>query len=187
MSRKETTARERAMMIVQVRAGRMTVKDAAEALGISPKTYHEWEKRGLEAMMEGLTDREPGRPSTAPDPEMRKLQEEVARLRQHVMIMERTAELRAKVLVLKKLEEPINHPAGVAKKKGRTHGRNRAQRRRDQAGSPPGLGTSGPGHGDPVQASAPMAHPSESEPAPTDAARATETGAATADPVPGNP
>ena len=45
MSRKETTARERAMMIVQVRAGKMTVKEAAQALDIAPKTYHEWETR----------------------------------------------------------------------------------------------------------------------------------------------
>lgn len=186
MSRKQTTARRRAMMIAQVQAGGMTATEAAEALEIAPKTYHEWENRGLAAMMQGLTDREPGRPSTAPDPETRRLRREVERLRQQVMIMERTAELRAKVLLLKKLEEPINRPHGAVKKKGRTHGRNRAQRRRDQAGPPPGLGSSQPGGGDPIQAPAPMAHSDESEPAPADAPRPPETGASAAEPGAGS-
>ena len=105
MSRKETTARERATMIVQVQAGRMTVKEAAEALEISPKTYHEWEKRALESMMEGLTNREPGRPSSSPDPEVLKLQRKVKELETHVMIMEKTAELRAHLLAEAKLKE----------------------------------------------------------------------------------
>lgn len=179
MSRKETTARERAMLIVQVQAGKMTVKEAAQALAIAPKTYHEWEKRGLEAMMRGLTDREPGRPTTAPDPETRKLQQEVTRLRQHVMIMEKTAELRAHLLAEARLKEQT-------KKKGRTHGRTRAQRHRLAAAAPAGLGTSEPGHRDARPSPAPLECPGESEPTPVVAARAPETGSCATDPGAGN-
>jgi hypothetical protein len=179
-SRKETTARERATMIVQVQAGKMTVKEAAQMLEIAPKTYHQWEKRGLEAMMQGLTDREPGRPTTAPDPEMLKMQRRVKQLETHVMIMEKTAELRAHLLAEAKLKEQT-------KKKGRTHGRTRAQRRRLAAATPAGLGTSQPGDRDAFPSSAPVERPSEQEPTPVVAARASEAGPGAADPGSGNP
>ena len=180
MSRKETTARERAMMIVQVRAGKMTVKEAAQALDIAPKTYHEWEKRGLEAMMEGLTNREPGRPSTAPDPETLKLQRQVKELETKVMIMSKTAELRAHLLAEKILRAPV-------KKKGRTHGRTRAQRRRLAEGASPGLGTAQPGDRDADQASPEVECPGQPEPTAVDAARAEETEPGAADPGAGSP
>lgn len=182
-SRKQTAARERAMMIVQVRAGKMTVREASQALDVAPKTYHEWEKRGLEAMMAGVTDREPGRPSTAPDPELLRLQRKVKELETHVMLMEKTAELRAHLLAESRsrgMREPN-------KKKGRTHGRTRAQRHRPAAGASLGLGTSQPGARDAGQAAPALERPSEHESAPIDAARAAETGPAATDAGAGDP
>jgi transposase len=41
----------RTEMIVKVRAGLMTATAAAEALGVSRKTYYKWEKKGLQAML----------------------------------------------------------------------------------------------------------------------------------------
>ncbi len=178
-SRKDTTARERAIMIVQVRAGKMTVKEAARALGVAPKTYHEWEKRGLEAMMEGLTNREPGRPSTAPDPEVQRLQRQVKELETKVMIMGETAELRAHLLAEKILSAPV-------KKKARRDGRTRAQRHRLEAEASSGLGSSQPGDRDAVQAPAAVECPSKSEPTAVDAARTSETGSGAADPGAGS-
>ena len=60
---------KRAEMIMKVRCGLMTAAQAARKLGVSRKTYYKWEKRGLEALLSGLADKEPGRPSTAIDPD----------------------------------------------------------------------------------------------------------------------
>lgn len=175
MSWKEKTARERAMVILQVQAGKMTVREAAETLEIAPQTYHEWEKRGLEAMMVGLMDREPGRPSTAPDRTTQKLEKEVSELRKQVLVMERTAELRAHLLALEKLKGPI-------KKKGRT----RARRQHIEAGSPSGLDTTQPLDRHSAGSSATLEPAGEPEPAPGETPRAPETGPGAADPGTGN-
>ena len=55
-------ARKRAETIMKVRCGLMTATQAAEALGISRKTYYKWEQRGLAALMGGLEDQSTGRP-----------------------------------------------------------------------------------------------------------------------------
>lgn len=51
-------ARQRAEMILKVRA-----------LSISRKTYYKWEKRGLAALLEGLCERNSGRPASPSDGE----------------------------------------------------------------------------------------------------------------------
>ena len=38
-------ARERANVILQVQAGLITATEAAQKLGVSRKTYYEWERR----------------------------------------------------------------------------------------------------------------------------------------------
>jgi transposase len=72
-------ARERASLILQVQAGLLTATEAARKLGVSRKTYYQWERRGLEGMMEQLSDSPRGRPAQPSDPEKDRLQE---RLRQ---------------------------------------------------------------------------------------------------------
>ncbi len=56
------TARLRAELIMKVRCGLMTARQAAKQLGISRKTFYKWEQRGLSALLEGVTDLHPGRP-----------------------------------------------------------------------------------------------------------------------------
>lgn len=73
-------ARRRADRILKVRRGELSAKDAAAQLGISRKTYYEWESRALEGMLQGLQDREAGRPSVPVDPEKRGLQERIVEL-----------------------------------------------------------------------------------------------------------
>lgn len=65
-------ARQRAAMILKVRGGVMSASEAAQALGISRKTYYKWEKRGLSAMLEGLYERNSGRPASPCDGEREK-------------------------------------------------------------------------------------------------------------------
>jgi len=60
-----------------VRAGLMTAKAAAKALGVSRKTYYKWEKKGLRAMLAAERDEPAGRPSTAPTAQVHALKAEV--------------------------------------------------------------------------------------------------------------
>ena len=50
MEKEKKLARERASIILQVRSGALTATEGAERLGISRKTYYEWEDRALQAM-----------------------------------------------------------------------------------------------------------------------------------------
>jgi transposase len=89
------TARERAAMILKVRSGQMTATDAAGALGISRKTYYQWEQRGLKAMLRELQDGKPGRPPKPQSPTETALARKVAQLESKLKIAEQTAEIRA--------------------------------------------------------------------------------------------
>ena len=95
-------ARSRAEMILKVRTGLLTATAAAEALGISRKTYYEWEERGLKAMLQELEDQEPGRPARPVSPTETALAAKVAQLESKLKVAEQTAEIRA---MLRAMEE----------------------------------------------------------------------------------
>ena len=59
MEEEKKLARERASIILQVRNGTLTATEGAERLGISRKTYYEWEGRALAAMTEALENHGP--------------------------------------------------------------------------------------------------------------------------------
>ena len=81
----QAKAHRRAELIIQVRAGRMTAVEAAAALGVSRKTWYEWEARGLKGMVEALADRPTGRPASAPPaPEKTELERQVRALEKQV-------------------------------------------------------------------------------------------------------
>ena len=65
------------MVIMQVRSGQLTVREAARILGVSRKTYYQWEQRGLEGMLAQLEDRPPGRPEQQSDPEKEALEKQL--------------------------------------------------------------------------------------------------------------
>lgn len=87
-------ARLRAELILKVRSGLMTATEAAQQLGVSRKTYYKWEKRALGAMLAGLSERDAGRPSAAPDPQIEELKRRVQELEQELARRERTEDLR---------------------------------------------------------------------------------------------
>ena len=95
-------ARLRAEVIMKVRTGQLTATAAAALLGVSRKTYYEWEKRGLGGMLENLEDQETGRPATVISPEEVALQAKVAALEKELNIAKQTAEIRA---VLRAMEQ----------------------------------------------------------------------------------
>ncbi len=94
MSLQPTAARQRALMILEVRAGRMTATEAARQLGLSRKSYYQWEKRALAAMLQSQEQKPPGRPLKEPDSEKEQLRQQVAQLEQKVSELTQLMELR---------------------------------------------------------------------------------------------
>lgn len=87
-------ARERAAIIFAVRSGQITAEEGARRLGVSRKTYYEWERRALEAMTGALEDKAAGRPSTPRDEEKERLQEQISELEKKLFVAEKTVEVR---------------------------------------------------------------------------------------------
>lgn len=81
-------------VFLSVRGGTLTAKAAARQLGISRKTYYEWEARAFQGLMEGLRPKAAGRPSSIRDPAAERLREENQRLSRQVRELEQTLEIR---------------------------------------------------------------------------------------------
>jgi len=47
----------------------MSVTVAAFELGVSRKTYYQWETKAIDSMVDALVEKEPGRPALTPDDE----------------------------------------------------------------------------------------------------------------------
>jgi hypothetical protein len=94
MEKERKLARERAAIILRVRSGALTATEGAERLGISRKTYYEWEDRALQAMALALENHAPGRPSVPPDAEKEELQRKVLDLEKRLFMAEKTIEVK---------------------------------------------------------------------------------------------
>lgn len=75
--RAQQTARLRAELIMRVRCGLMTAREAACQLGVSRKTCYKWEERGLAALLSSLTDLASGRPCQPVDSEKQSLEQQL--------------------------------------------------------------------------------------------------------------
>ena len=96
----QALARQRAQLIMQVRSGVLSAQEAARQLGISRKTYYQWERRALAAMVEALGNREQGRPPRPLDPEKEALQRQAQELQAKIEVLEQTEQIR------QRLEQP---------------------------------------------------------------------------------
>lgn len=85
-SEADQKAKERMAVILMVRSGQITATEGAERLGMSRKTYYQWEKKALEGMLTSLLDGKTGRPKKATDPEKEGLNKEVKCLQQELAI-----------------------------------------------------------------------------------------------------
>lgn len=74
----------RAIMMVQ--AGLWTATEAARQLGISRKTYYQWEARALTGMQSALIRGRPGRRPRAPPPAMVRLRKELHQTRTELQL-----------------------------------------------------------------------------------------------------
>ena len=96
----ESLAPKRARLIMQVGSGLLSTTEAARQLGISRKTYYQWERRALAAMVEALGNRQPGRPPRPLDPEKEALERQTQELRAKLEVLEQTEGIR------QRLEQP---------------------------------------------------------------------------------
>jgi len=96
----QALARQRAQLIMQVRSGVLSAREAARQLGISRKTYYKWERRALAAMVEALGNRQLGRPPRPLDPEKEALQRQAQELQAKLQVLEQTEQIR------QRLEQP---------------------------------------------------------------------------------
>ena len=94
MEQNKKLARERALVILQVRSGALTAKEGAKLLGVSRKTYYEWEEKSLKAMALALENRPSGRPPLTLDPEKEALRERVRELEKKLDLAEKTIEVK---------------------------------------------------------------------------------------------
>ena len=95
MEEKERTLeRERALVILQVHGGALTAKEGAKLLGVSRKTYYEWEEKSLKAMALALENRPSGRPPLPVDPEKEALQERIQELEKKLDLAKSTIEVK---------------------------------------------------------------------------------------------
>ena len=92
--KEQEIARQRALVILQVRSGALTAKEGAVRLGVSRKTYYEWEERSLRAMALALENRLAGRPPVAVDEEKETLRKRVQELEKKLYLAEKTVEVK---------------------------------------------------------------------------------------------
>jgi len=116
--KEQKLARERALVILRVRSGALTAKQGAQALGVSRKTYYQWEERVLKAMALALENRVAGRPSVSMD-------EEKERLRQRIRELEKQLDLAEKALEVKELLAAYEEFRDKGAKKNRPIGKRR--------------------------------------------------------------
>lgn len=114
-------ARLRTSVILAVRSGQITAEEGARRLGVSRKTYYEWESRALQALTEAMEDREPGRPAAPQDEEKQRLQERVAELEKQLFVAKKTVEVR-NMLHAYELHKVKTKTGGSGKKNERKRG-----------------------------------------------------------------
>jgi transposase len=82
------------MVILRVRSGALTAKEGAQQLGISRKTYYEWEEKSLKAMALALENHPPGRPSVPVDQEKETFRERIQELEKKLDVAKKTARVK---------------------------------------------------------------------------------------------
>jgi transposase len=105
MNPTQKAAQERARVILLVRSGQLSAKEGARQLGISRKTYYQWEKRALQGMLHELQQQPPGRPAKGKDPQVSALEKKIAELESRLEVAQQTAEVRAVLMAMDEARE----------------------------------------------------------------------------------
>ena len=94
VAKNQKLARDRALVILQVRSGALTAKEGAKLLGVSRKTYYEWEEKSLKAMALALENHPAGRPPVPVDEEKETLRERIQELEKKLDRTEKAIEVK---------------------------------------------------------------------------------------------
>jgi len=97
----QQTARLRAEMIMKVRCGLLTARQAAVRMGVSRKTFYKWEQRGLNALLENVTDQHPGRPADPSNDRCRTLEKQLSEAKREIELLNRKMALKDVLMELK--------------------------------------------------------------------------------------
>lgn len=116
-SRDKERALQRAKVVFAVRSGQITAEEGARQLGVSRKTYYEWERRALQALTEAMENKAPGRPTIPQDKEIQHLQEQVVELQNKLFVAKKTVEVRDMLHVYELQNASAKKRAGAEKKR----------------------------------------------------------------------
>ena len=97
----QQSARLRAEMIMKVRCGLLTARQAAARMGVSRKTFYKWEQRGLNALLEHVTDHPPGRRAHPSDERIQDLETKLAQAQREIELLNRKMALKDVLMELK--------------------------------------------------------------------------------------
>jgi len=122
-SKDKGRARLRATVVFAVRSGQITAEEGARRLGVSRKTYYEWESRALQAMTEALENRSPGRPSIPQDEETQHLKEQLTELEKKLFVALKTVEVRDMLHAYELKNVGAKKGAGGSREKNERKGR----------------------------------------------------------------
>jgi transposase len=121
MEQSDVLARTRAETIWQVRSGAMTATQAAQHLGVSRKTYYEWEARAMAGMVQALSNQPAGRPARTDAEAARERQTFTSRiqeLEQQLATAQQCAEVRSILEAYRSHQEKLaGQQAGRQKKR----------------------------------------------------------------------
>lgn len=104
-------AQKRTEVILEHLGGRLNATEAAQALGVSRKTFYEWLERARGAICLAMTDRPTGRPQKPGDAEKDRLMQELETLEK-----ERTM-LAARLRIQEAIRQTVEDMAARASKK----------------------------------------------------------------------
>ena len=97
----QQTARLRAELIMKVRCGLLTARQAADRMGVSRKTFYKWEQRGLNALLGSVTDQPPGRPPDPANDRLLLLEKQLSQARQEIELLNHKMALKDVLMELK--------------------------------------------------------------------------------------
>jgi Helix-turn-helix domain len=103
-------AKLRLELILRTLAGTCRVQEACEQMGVSEARFHQLRQEALQAALDGLSPRPPGRPAAVPaDPRVAELQQETESLRLELLAAQTREEI---ALVLPRLASPNESEPG---------------------------------------------------------------------------
>jgi transposase-like protein len=98
-------AKQRAEVILKVQRGEMTTAAGAAALGVSRKTFYEWQERALVGLAMALEDLPAGRPETPVDLEKEALVTRNQELERELEVAKQTVEVKRVLLAWQKQKD----------------------------------------------------------------------------------